>query len=136
MMQETTINHNEKAISELYPSITLDQWRFIGARLGESTDKAAAQKIDISPITVSKWPNKSEIDGLLKTWAASTAEGSRVVLEKMAIQASLVLLKLLESDDERIRIDAAKTILDRVNGKPTQQVEHSGDATWTVIIDK
>lgn len=124
--QEIPTNTNEKALFELYPSVTVDQWRFIAARLKHSTDKAAAEEIGIHPTSVSKWSNKAEIDELLKMFAANSADGARAALEKQALEAALVLLALMGSDDERTRLEAAKQVLDRVLGKAMQRNEVSG----------
>lgn len=51
----------------------------------------------------------------------------RLVLEMAAPGAVHTLVDLLRSDDERVRLEAAKTILDRLYGKPSQSV----DATIT-----
>lgn len=49
----------------------------------------------------------------------------RLVLEMAAPGAVHTLVELLKSDDERVKLEAAKTILDRLYGKPTQSVDGS-----------
>ncbi len=42
-------------------------------------------------------------------------------------KALLTLVSAMDSDDERVRVDAASRILDRGYGKPAQSVEVMGD---------
>jgi HEAT repeat protein len=37
------------------------------------------------------------------------------------------IISLVKSDDERVALAAAQTLLDRGFGKPMQQIEHSGE---------
>ncbi len=48
------------------------------------------------------------------------------ILKLQAPNALQKLLTLMESDDERIALVAANSILDRAWGKPVQATEHSG----------
>lgn len=132
--QETSTNVNEVQLFENYSHLTPDQWRFVTARLEEKSDKDAAFRIGINPSTVSRWENKKQIDNLLAEIQASTAIAAKAVLEKQVLKASMVLLGLLDSDDERIRIDAAKQVLDRVNGKPVNKNEVTGADGGPVIL--
>jgi hypothetical protein len=40
----------------------------------------------------------------------------------------------LESEDERIALDATKYLTDRLFGKPTQALTHSGDADEPLVV--
>lgn len=50
----------------------------------------------------------------------------REALTKLTPRAVAKLEQLLESNDERVAMQAAHEILDRNLGKPAQPVEHSG----------
>ncbi len=45
------------------------------------------------------------------------------------------LTMMLESEDERIAMDAVKTVLDRNLGKPTQPLEHSGPDGTALLVE-
>jgi hypothetical protein len=48
-------------------------------------------------------------------------EDIKQAFKELVPDALEVLEQLLKSDDERLRLDASKTILDRVYGKPRQE---------------
>lgn len=46
------------------------------------------------------------------------------LLEEHALEAVNVILTAMRSDDEKMRVQAAKEVLDRKYGKPAQTIDH------------
>ena len=49
---------------------------------------------------------------------------AREILRKNVVKAVSVLVSLLESKDETVRLQAAITIIEYVSGKPVQPIRH------------
>ena len=89
--------------------------------LGKSqgkTSAALAKELEISEQTASNWlkdPMVQQLitDAQVERW--QEAQNMLLNVQKMAVQTLVVLLK---SDDERIRLSAAKEILDQARAFP------------------
>ena len=87
--------------------------------LGKSQGKssvALAEELGISPQTATNWLKDPRVQKLITDAQVERWQESQAMLlsvQKMAVQTLVVLLK---SDDERIRLNAAKEILDQVSG--------------------
>lgn len=64
--------------------------------------------------------------------AAPTAQQ---FLETLSLRAACVLDALLESNDDRVRLEAAKEILDRTIGKPEQRSRSSVELFSSSVSD-
>lgn len=53
-------------------------------------------------------------------------EEVKKILEDASLKGVKRLVKLIDSDDERIALAAIETVQNRIWGKPAQAVEHSG----------
>ena len=105
------------ALSEL----SVDQLRWVVARLECSTDKEAAERIGVTPATVYRWPaSVREAPRLLALDGVLTA---RQVLRRCVAKAAQVLVATLDDDDPRVRLRAAREILNRELGRPKQTVD-------------
>lgn len=109
-----------------FSGFTLDQWRFIAARLNTSTDKEAAHAIGLNDKTPSKWANKPLVNQAVIALQRDATMGAVRALEDASLQAAMVVVALLTSEDEAVRLRAAQDILDRANGKATQRQELTG----------
>lgn len=58
------------------------------------------------------------------------------ILKDNLVKAADRLIKLLNSDDEKIQLSAAKDILDRVLGKAPQALEHTGEISVNQTVDR
>lgn len=123
-----------KQLSDRFSGFTTDQWRFITERLNTTTDKEAAENIGLNDKTPSKWPNKPQINDAIEALRIEAAAGAVEALKQSSLKAALVISGLLDSDDEAVRLRAAQDILDRVNGKPTQRSEHTGNEGGPIPI--
>lgn len=119
----TTKANEPDRITEIINQLTVNQLRFIVARLESDTDKEAATKIGLDNGTVSRWPERELIRECITIMAMQAAQGARAVLQRNAIKAALVKAKGLDSDDPKIAQEAANQILSWVIGKPTQRNE-------------
>jgi len=121
--------------SEQFQSIcdqlTIDQLRFVTARMNVSTDKEAAIATGINPDTVARWKYLgAPIDEAVKLLIHDGLVMSRTILRRSVAEAAAVKRAGLYSDDEKVRQVSATEILDRELGKPTQRQEVTG----TVIL--
>lgn len=112
-------------ITEIINELSVNQLRFIVARLECDTDKEAARVIGIDNATVSRWPERELIKECLSLMAMQAAFGAKAVLQRNAVKAAMVKSKGLDSDDPKIAQQAASDILSWVIGKPTQRNEIS-----------
>jgi transposase-like protein len=119
-------NRTKKANSDIFEGLTLEQWRFITARLGTATDKAAAAEIGVNDKTPSKWKNKAQVDKAVELLQRRAADGAVDAISQATLRAAMTIVKLLDSDDEAIRLRAAQDLMDRATGKPTQRTEVTG----------
>lgn len=125
---------NEIAPYSQFEGFTIEQWRFIAARLGTSTDKAAAEQIGVHYTYPSKWENKQQINEAIELLARDSALGAVDAIKQQSIRAVMTIAKLLDSPDEAIRLRAAQDLLDRAIGKATQRSEISGKDGGAVPI--
>jgi transposase-like protein len=90
--------------------------------LGKSQGKssaALAQELEISPQTASNWLKDPRVqklitDAQVERW--QEAQNMLLNVQKLAVQTLVVLMK---SDDERIRLSAAKEILTQAASFPS-----------------
>ena len=112
---------------------TPEQVRWVLARLTCTTDQAAAKKAGVHPSTVSKWPNKPQLDravcDLLQAPIAAVLE----ILQQHGIEAGQVLADELKHKN---RLAAANSILDRILGRAAQPITGEGGGPLTVIIER
>lgn len=92
------------------------------------TQKQIAKEIEVSEKTICEWKKqkefKDEIDKNIKENFGS-----------LALDAQKELKKLLKSNNEYIRIQAVKDILDRAGYKPVEKREIKDDTEKTKKID-
>jgi hypothetical protein len=125
---------NEDA-ADLLNRISPEQLRFVAARVRHNTDKAAAEAVGLHPSTVYKWDCKSDLDRLVNMMLREPLKTAVARLETMAGDAVDALADLLQSEDEKIRLDAAKTYFNLVGvGKPDTEV--NVDVRQTFDLDQ
>jgi len=92
------------------------------------TQKQIAKEINITEKTICKWKKdkefKEEIQRQMKENFGS-----------LAIEAQQELRKLLKSNNENVKMQAIKDVLDRAGYKPTDKVEHSGSIPIVISGD-
>lgn len=107
--------------------LTIDQLRFVTARMNVSTDKEAALAIGVEPRTISEWKRAGvPIDQAVRLLVNDGLVLSRSILRRSVAEAAAVKRAGLYSDDEKTRQAAASEILDRELGRATQRNEVAG----------
>lgn len=117
----------EKSISEqltaIISELSTDQIRFIIVRQGYSTDKEAAESIDIKPNTVYCWPP------IVKEAVQLVAANGLIIAQNLRrrnlAKAMLVKTDGLDSDREGIQQRVATEIIEWEMGKAAQPVDGS-----------
>ena len=122
------------ALAAILQELSIDEIRFLIARVDTSTDKDAATAIGISPNTVKKWP--AERKELIRTARKLMAQDGIVTAmhlrRRNLAKAMAVKVKGLESADERIRQNVATEVIEWELGKATQPTE--GSSTVNVNV--
>ena len=126
--QETPTEANE-----ILANATPEQVKWVLKRLGSRSDAEAAKKTKVHPSTVSKWPNKAELDQAVNLLLRTPVLAALEILEDAAVDAADVLVDELT---KKSKLAAANSILDRIGLKGTQRVEHTGEGEDGEILVK
>lgn len=113
-------------LATLIKDFTVDQLRYLAARPYVRFDKDAAEQIGVSPITISRWKNRAEIDRAVSLIAADGILVTSEILRRHLPQAAQVIIKQLDSRNPMMQHRAAVDILDRAMGRAVQRSEISG----------
>ena len=121
-----TQTNEEKRSSELdlvLSELTNDQIRFVIARQEFSTDKEAAEAIDIKPGTVYQWKSKAPIDEAVRLMAEDGLVTALHIRRRNLAKAMAVKVAALDSGDETARQKAATEIIEWEMGKAGQHTD-------------
>lgn len=137
---EITEQSTSERFSELWQALNHNQRRFAVAMLECNTKGEGARAVGLKPDTVYRWgKNVDEVIDLLIGDAKTSAVG---ILVSALHKAVMVKVAGMDEDDPRVRQDAASEIIDRVLGKVSQPLEHSGpggapvETIFTVVYEK
>jgi hypothetical protein len=133
MTDQVQENTNINNLSDILPQLTHNQLRYVSVRNEYSSDKEAAEALGLSPQTVWHWPD--HVNEAVKLMAKDGIHVAREVLRRNTSKAAAVKVAGLDSDDEKIRQDAASEILDRQLGKPTQSQDHKFSGSFEVNVN-
>lgn len=84
------------------------------------TQKQIANEIDVAEKTICEWKKQQEFKKEIQNRLQEN-------FSSLAIQAQKELKQLLKSNNEYVKMQAIKDILDRAGYKATDKVEHSGN---------
>lgn len=133
--KEIQANYGTSQFEDIVSQLTVDQLRFVTARLNESTDKAAAEAVGVSPDTVTYWKRSGvPIDDAVKLLAFDGIVLAFEILRKSVAEAAAIKRAGMRSDDERIQQSSSSEIMDRVMGRPTQRQEISGPEGGPLVV--
>jgi len=120
----TTEQSTSERFSELWQALNHNQRRFAVAMLECNTKAEGADAIGLKPDTVYRWGKAVDvvIDLLIRD-ATTSAVG---ILTSALHKAVMVKIAGMDDDDTRVRQDAASEIIDRVLGRASQPLEHTG----------
>lgn len=103
--------------------VTIEQRKWVLARLTTKSDADAARAIGLHPATVCRWANKAVLDeAIVELLADPTAQALSVILEAVP-DAAQVKVAGLRSRNENIKQASASEILDRALGKAKQSMD-------------
>lgn len=126
-------------LAEIEDQLSVDQIRFLIARLECSKDKSAAEMIGVSVRAVKEWRSQKGalIDEALRLMLHDGIMVAEHVLKRSIPKAAAIKVAALESEDEKLRQEVATEILDRAGhvGKPTQRSEISGPDGGAVSVE-
>jgi len=119
-----TEQSTSERFSELWQTLNHNQRRFAVAMLECNTKAEGAEAIGLKPDTVYRWGKEvDEVVDLLIHDATTSAVG---ILTSALHKAVMVKIAGMDEGDPRVRQDAASEIIDRVLGKASQPLDHTG----------
>lgn len=122
-------------LGEVIKDFSVDQIKFIVARQGCSTDRAAAEAIGVSPETVKSWKRRGvPIDAAAQLMAVDYVSAAMELRRRALIKAMTVKVGGLDSTDEGQRQRVATEIIEWEMGKATQRQELTGPAGGPIVI--
>jgi len=125
------MSETDDRLIELLSQMNTNQLRYLSIRGDCSSDKEAAEILDISPSAIYAWPNI--VKEAMQLMALDGVLVASEILRRNTPKAAAVKAAGLDSDDERIRQGAASEILDRVVGKSSQHIDITSDAPLIVV---
>ena len=117
---------NGNRLEELLRTFTPIQLNYLAERVNVLYDYQAAEKIGISKQSISRWPNKADIDEALTLMLQDGVMVAREILRRSTAKAAQEIVDELEHRSVAVRHKAAKDILDRKIGTAPAKHEVSG----------
>jgi hypothetical protein len=127
--KKTKNSISDTDLDRLLSGLTMNQIRFIIARQECSTDKEAAEAINITPDTVYHWKSRDKvpINEVLQAMAADGLVTALHIRRRALDKAMLVKVAGLDSENEHIRQRSSTEIIEWETGKANQPIEHKGE---------
>lgn len=127
-VQTTPENSISERLLEILDQLTADQIRFVIARQDFTTDKEAAESIDLKPDTVYHWKSreKAPLTEALKLMVGDGLIVAAHLRRRSLAKAMAVKVAGLDDSDDRLRQSVATEIIEWEMGRATQRQEHSG----------
>jgi hypothetical protein len=125
-----------KELSDLLKKLSVDQVRYVIARMDYPTKGEAAQAIGIKPDTAYRW--NGDVERAVELMAMDALESAKVVRRRNLLKAVAVKVKGLDSRDESLRQKVASEIIEWELGKAGASLELTGrdgaPLSWKVFI--
>lgn len=122
-------------LEQVLDKLSIDQIRFIVARQQFSTDKEAAEEVELKPDTVYQWKHKGvPIEDAVRLMALDGLVVAQHIRRKNLAKAMLVKVAGLDLDDERLRQTVATEIIEWEMGKAKQTTELTGDDGGPILV--
>jgi len=120
-------------LSEILKSLTIDQVRYVIARMDYPTKGEAATAIGLKPDTVYRW--NGQVERAVELMALDTIESARSIRRRNLLKAVAVKVKGLDSKDEKVRQNVATELIEWEMGKAGGSLDvTSGGRTIEVSI--
>lgn len=118
---------------------TLDERQIRAARMEAEgvVMREIAEEVGVTRKTVYRWREIPEYSALVSALLADTQRAARATLKAGAKAAAARVLELVSSEDERIALSAAQTLLDRTGHPKAERVELGGrvETTASITVD-
>jgi len=117
-MTEQQTNHEKsisEQLSEVLGKLSVDQVRYVIARMDYPTKGEAATAIGLKPDTVYRW--NGEVERAVELMALNTIESAKAIRVRNLLKAVAVKVKGLDSKDEKIRQTVATELIEWELGK-------------------
>lgn len=106
-------------LSEVLKHLSVDQVRYVIARMDYPTKGEAAQAIGLKPDTVYRW--NGEVELAVELMAMDALESAKSVRRRNLLKAMAVKVKGLDSSDESVRQKTATELIEWELGKALQK---------------
>lgn len=116
-------------LNEVIAQLTPNQLRFVVARQNFTSDKEAAEAIDLAPSTVYKWKPNTCVKEAIQLMAEDITSVAAAIRQRNLAKAMMVKVAALDNDDISIRQKAATEIIEWEMGKPAQKVDATHQGT-------
>jgi hypothetical protein len=116
---------------------TLDERQIRAARMeaAGSLPVEIADEIGVHRATIYRWRELPAYSHLVAALLADTQRAARATLRAGAKAAASRVLELVGSDDERIALSAAQTLLDRTGHPKAERVEVSAEVEASARVE-
>lgn len=121
MSEKSIEKSTSEQLSELLKQLSKDQLRYVVAFQDYPSKKDAAEAVGIKPNTVYNWPDV--VDVVAQMMAMESADSALAIRRRNVVKAMMVKVTGLDSNDERIRQNAATEIIEGELGKAGQKVD-------------
>ena len=127
MDNENQPKSTEDRLAETLANLTSDQMRFVIARNEHSSDKEAAEAIDMSPSTIKGWKVKGvPIDDAVRLMAFDGIVMATELRRRNLAKAMAVKVQGLDSESDMVAQKVSTEIIEWEMGKATQRSEVTG----------
>jgi hypothetical protein len=117
-------------VNEFLVTITPEQRKWVIERVRLTTDKAAAEAVGVSAVTVCRWKNKKQLDWAVQELLKDPQRQALEILTQAAVDAARAKAESIYYTDaegnRKVRQGVASEILDRVLGQALERREHTG----------
>ena len=133
-MQISIEKSTSERLLEILPQLSKDQLRFAIACQDYPTKKEAAESIGMKPNTTYGWPDI--VDEASRLLAVESTSAALAIRRRNLVKAMAVKANGLDSDDEKIRQNAATELIEWELGKASQSVALTGADGGAIVILK
>ena len=117
--------------NEILSVATIEQRKWVLARLQLKSDAAAARAIGIHPTSIYRWPNKKDLDRAVELLLEDAVEAARAILRDAAPDAARTLERNLLG---KHAVQAANSILDRVGVIEEKRIKIEDESEHVIVI--
>jgi hypothetical protein len=114
-------------IREVLLRLNPEQTRYVFHRVTSRTDTEAAKKTGVTPSTVAGWRKTiPDVELAIRILLLKPLESALSRLEQAALQAANTLVELLDSESDKMRLQAANSIFKHLGVGSTKYLEVRG----------